>query len=256
MALQIQINQGASVGVAGQAREDLTIGSAATLIAVGGPFLAYQWSFVDRPIDILTSTQSTATMVSPSSSSTNTSSLDKAGTYLVQLLVDSGSGLGATPADTARITFYAGPTLASSPVELPRREMAYQETTEHNVPDLVFPAGNTRGWAQERLRWQAVLQRMYQGKTWAWGRVGLTLGGATLASSFNVAVSRTGVGQVTVTFESPLPNSNYAVLATAHGVAGTATVTSTSTSGFTIERGDIGGSLVDAAFSFDVKASL
>jgi hypothetical protein len=253
MAVQIQINQGTS-GVAGQAREDIVLGTPVQLVAVGGPFLAYQWSIIDKAIDIVAGTQSAALIVAPTASTTQMSPIDTAGTYLVQVLVDSGSGLGALPADVARITFYAGPALAADPQELPRREMAFRETTEHNVPDVVFPSGNVRGWAQERLRWQAVLTRMYIGKSWAWAKVALTSGGASVPSAFNAGVSRTGVGQVTVTFTDALPNADYAVTATASGSGGTCTVTSATSGGFTIERADFAGVLVDDDFSFDVRA--
>jgi hypothetical protein len=252
MAVQIQINQG-TTGTPGQAREDLVTGTAVTLVAVGGPYLAYSWSIVDKPIDIVTSTQSSALIVAPTASTTQVSPIDVGGTYLVQILVDSGSGLGALPTDVARITFYAGPTLAANPAQLPRREMAFRETTEHNVPDAVFPSGNPRGWAQERLRWQEVLKSVYGVKSFAWGRVALTSGGATLTSGVNVGVSRTGVGRVTVTLTTAAPVSTYAVVATALGAGGSVAAFNTTTATFDIERADLGGGLVDADFSFDVK---
>lgn len=168
MAVLIQIDQpgsGAPAGVPGVAREDLRIGFDVRLTAVGGPFLAYQWSIIDRPIDITLPVQSAALLSAPSAIQTLVTPVDLAGTYLVQVAVDSGLGLGARAEDVARITFYAGPalnSLAADPAELPRREIAFRERTEHNVPETLFPTGNPRGWAQEWLRWRAVYDRIYR----------------------------------------------------------------------------------------------
>lgn len=160
MAAQIQIDQsGKPAGVPGEAREDLDLGTNVTLTAIGGPFAAHQWTIIDKPIDIIGAAQSAALLSSPTASATDVTPIDLAGTYLVQLSVDSGSGLGATADDIARITFYAGPALASDPTQLPRRRPAFQERTEHNVPGAIF-ANNPRGWAQEWERWFAFIENI------------------------------------------------------------------------------------------------
>lgn len=262
-AVQIRIDQagsGAPPGVAGVAREDLALGFPVTLTAIGGPYLAHVWSVVDKTVDIVLGTQSAAVFGAPAAAVTSFGPIDIEGTYLVQLVVDSGSGLGATADDVARITFYAGSTLNAlnvDPAELPRREMAFRETTEHNVPDAVFLAGNARGWAQERQRWQEVLKRLYAGKSWAWGRVALPGGGpaSLVGGDLNVGgVVRTAIGTVAVSFAAPLPNANYAVLHAARGAPGQLYVDTEAVGGFTIYRSDAFGNLVDADFSFDVRA--
>lgn len=266
MAVQIQIDQpgsGAPPGTPGQAREDLVTGFAVQLTATGGPFLAYSWSIIDKAVDIVAGVQSAALLTAPNAAITQCTPIDIEGTYLVQVIVDSGSGLGALADDVARITFYAGATLNAlntDPAELPRREMAFRETTEHNVPDLVFPLGNERGWAEERQRWQALLTRIYLGKSWAWGRVALPGGGpATLvggvSNALNVAgVARVAVGTVDVTFATPLPNANYEVTTSARGVGGQLYVDTETINGFRIYRADPWGALIDAPFSFNVRA--
>lgn len=262
MPVQIQVDQpgsGAPPGVVGQAREDLQTGFPVTLTAVGGPFIAYQWSIVDKVVDMLGGTQSAALIAAPNAPVTAMNPIDFEGTYLVQVVVDSGSGLGALPDDVARITFYAGPvlnTLNPNPGELPRREMAFRETTEHNVPDVVFPLGNPRGWAEERQRWQEVLKRIYAGKSWAWGRVAVAPGGpATIVGlAFNAGVTWVSPGVVDVTFPNPLPNANYAVMCAARGAGGQTYVDSEGVNGFRLYRSDPWGGLIDADFSFDVRA--
>lgn len=259
MPVQILIDQaGAPAGIAGQAREDLRTGVPVTLTATGGPFLAYQWSIIDKAVNMLAGVQSAALLTAPLAGVTQIAPIDQVGTYLVQVVVDSGSGLGATANDVARITFYAGAVLNylnSDVAELPRREMAFREETQHNVPDVIFPGGNIRGWAQERQRWQEVLMRMYVGKSWAWGRVALTGAGAVLTSGFNIAgVGRTAAGQVTVTFTRPLANVNYAVIVTARGTGGSGVALNEAVNAFDVQRADLGGALVDADFVFDVKA--
>lgn len=262
MSVSILVDQpgsGAPAGVAGQAREDLVIGFGVTLTAIGGPFLAYQWSIIDKPVNMIAGVQSVALIAGPFAAVTPMAPIDIEGTYLVQLVVDSGSGLGALAEDVARITFFAGSTLnalATNPTELPRREMAFRETTEHNVPDLVFPLGNSRGWAEERQRWQEVLKRIYAGKSWAWGRVVLPPGGpATIATAFNAGVTWVSPGVVDVTFTSVLPNANYAVTSTARSVPGQTYVDTETAAGFRLYRSDAWGVLLDAPFTFDVKAS-
>lgn len=197
-AVQIRVDQpgsGAPPGVTGQAREDLATGFPVTLTAVGGPYLGYQWSIVDKPLDIVAATQSGALLGSPTASTTSFGPIDTVGTYLVQIVVDSGSGLGATPDDIAQITFYAGVGLNSlnpDPEQLPRRQMAFRETTQHNVPDVVFPLGNPRGWAQEWERWFALLRRIDtelavsgdMSRTWFVDYSGLGTGIGTLDNPF------------------------------------------------------------------------
>lgn len=164
MAVQIVINQsGKSAGVAGQAREDLDTGTAVLVAAVGGPFLAYQWSFQYRAINIVAGARATSLFATPTASSSLINPIDQPGTYLIQLAVDSGSGLGATEEDVATITFYAGPTLNADPTLLPRRIPAFRERLQHNVPDVIDPTGNTEGWSREWLRWFAYIETLAGG---------------------------------------------------------------------------------------------
>jgi hypothetical protein len=110
MAADIIINQtGKPAGVAGQSREDLDTGVDVTLSASGGPFLAYRWRIVSKPIDILIPVASAALLTTPDAASPLLSPVDLPDTYLVELAVDSGAGLGAREGDVARRTFYAGP---------------------------------------------------------------------------------------------------------------------------------------------------
>ena len=259
-AVQIKLDQAATPpGVAGVAREDFVLGADVTAIAVGGPYSAYLWSIVDKPIDIVAGTRSASLLTNAMASATLITPIDLAGTWNLQLLVDSGHGLGATPEDQAVITFYAGPALNPDPTLLPRREIAFREQLQHNVADVIFPAGNSRGWAQEWSRWFALLRSIANGKSHAWGRVTLAGGGASFAAptcAFNAAVARAGVGIVDVTFTTNAPNANYAAVATARGAAigGSCTVSGEGVGGFRVHRADPGGALVDADFCFDVKA--
>lgn len=266
MAVQITVDQAAKpAGVAGKAREDLDTGVAATLTASGGVFLAYSWSIIHKPIDVFTSTKSTAALTAPASAVTNVTPLDLPGTYHVQVLVDSGSGLGATAADIARLTFYAGipgdkfrGALATRADLLPRRIPAFQETTEHNVNDAFDPAGNLEGWSREWYRHFAVLQKLFEGRSWAQGRVALTGAGATLVRQFNVAtVTRVGVGIVDVTFTIAMPDANYSVVYGARGAVGGQVVTTNElTTGFRATRSDLAGVASDSDFSFSVGLGL
>jgi len=261
-AVQIQFDQAAHPpGVPGQAREDLQTGLAVTATAVGGPYLAYLWSFIHRPIDIFIPAEASTLITLPGSAVTSLTPIDVAGTYLLQVVVDSGSGLGALPDDVATLTFYAGEladplnaALNADPAELPRRRIAFREELEHNVPDAISPLGNPEGWSREWYRWFALLQRLYAGKSWARGRVSLPGGGpATLVRGFNVAgVVRIGVGIVDVTFNTPLPDALYAASASARGAPGYCFVSNEAPGTFRVHRADIGGALVDADFTFDV----
>lgn len=193
MAVLIKVDQAAAPpGVPGQAREDLVTGVGVTLTAVGGPFLAYAWSIISKPIDISIPVEASSLLGSPTASTSTLSPIDVAGTYLVEVAVDSGSGLGALAGDIARITFYAGPTLAVAPTELPRREMAAFESTEHNVPDAIQPLGNTQGWSREWYRWFAAIK----------ASVTLTLT-ATINAIANSLALRTSTGNLrAVAYES------------------------------------------------------
>lgn len=262
MAVQIQVDQpgaGPPPGIPGQAREDLLVGGfPIKLTATGGPFAQYLWSIIDKPVDIVAGVQSAAALATPLAATTLYLPVDKPGTTLVQVVVDSGSGLGALPEDTARITFYAGPALNVDPAQLPRRQMAFREQTEHNVPDAIFPAGNPRGWAEEWERWFAYLKSLAPGVSAAWGRVSLPPGGpATLVAGKNVGgVARVGVGVVDVAFTSPLPSANYAVVTgTRASPGGQATVDMEAVGGFRFYRADFAGVLTDADFSFAVMVN-
>lgn len=259
-AVSIQIDQpgsGIPLGTPGVAREDPAVGFPVQLTAVGGPFLAYQWSIIDLAIDMAAGVRATSALTAPAAAITQMTPIDQIGTYLVEVVVDSGSGLGALETDVARITFYAGATtnaLNPDPAELPRREMAFYETTEHNVPDAVFPLGNRRGWAEERQRWQLVLQRIYEGKSWAWGRVSCPGGGpAALVAGMNAGVTRVSQGVFDVVFTTPLPNANFAVDHAARGGGGQVYVDTETVNGFRLYRADPWGALIDDDFAFTVQ---
>lgn len=262
MAVQIQIDQpgsGAPPGIPGQAREDLATGFAVQLTATGGPFLAYQWSIVDKAVDIMAGLQSAALLSAPAAAVTQMVPIDFVGTYLVQVVVDSGSGLGANADDVARITFYAGTALNSLnpvPNQLPRRQMAFRETTEHNVPDAVFPLGNPRGWAQEWERWFARLLLLSTSSYFAAALVDLPAGGpAVLTAASNVASAvRLSLGVVAISFTNPASSTDYVVLPSAEGQGGMFLVRNKTVNGFVIERSDLGGSLVDDDFGIVVEA--
>jgi len=262
MAVQIKIDQpgsGAPPGVAGVAREDLVIGFGVLLTAVGGPFGAYQWSIIDKAVNITAGVQSAALLGAPAAAVTSLAPIDQIGTYLVQVVVDSGSGLGATPGDIATLTFYAGAVLNNlnpDPTKRPRRQMAFRETTQHNVADPVFPLGNPRGWAEEWERWLAVLRSLFARPTiFAWARVSLPPGGpAALVSGVNVGpVLRLSKGVVSVAFTAAAPSALYAVQPGARIDGGMFLVRNEAVGGFVIERSDLGGSLLDQDFSFVVE---
>jgi len=157
MAVQININQAAKPpGVAGQAREDLNVAVAVTLTAVGGPFSQYQWTLIDAPPNATLTASSVSTLSAPTSSTTLITP-DYDGTYLLELAVDAGFGLGARPEDVTRKTFYAGATLNPIIDQLPRRVPSFFEQLEHNVPDALNAGGNIIGWAREWQRWFKVI---------------------------------------------------------------------------------------------------
>jgi hypothetical protein len=253
----VKIDQAAKpAGVAGQAREDLDTGVPVTLTAVGGPFLAYSWTLRYVAIDILTDTRATSILSAPAAAVTSLSPIDKPGMYAGRLAVDSGAGLGASPEDIADWSFYAGTPgdplygpLASAPDELPRRGIAAGERGEHNVPDALDPGGNVDGWAREWERWKAVFRRLYSRQLFAVGIV-TNNGVAALGREIGLAGAvRNSLGNVTVTFDSAFLDADYAAFALPIGsTGGSATVVSRLAGSCVVERGDMGGSLVDADF--------
>ena len=214
MPVQIKIDQaGKSAGVAGQAREDLATGVSVTLTAIGGPFLAYRWRIVSKPVNILISTRSSATLATPTASVTLCTPINLKGMHLVELAVDSGNGIGASDADIVRITFYAGPALSGAPQDLPRRHPAPYESLEHNVPDGLDAAGNPDGWAREWERWFAVIEALVPGKSWGRGRFTNPSGVPTLIDSDGgVTVTHVSTGITRCTFVTPMPALTYSVL--------------------------------------------
>lgn len=166
MAVQITINQAAKpAGVAGEAREDLATGTTVVLTATGGAYTAYLWEVLDCAVDHIGLVKSAVGLATPNAAATNMLPIDLAGTYRVRVSVDGGSGLGATAADVATITFYAGPTLAALASALPRRIPAFGEMLEHNVPqDPGYGSTrNFRGWSPEMERWFLVVTAVYNG---------------------------------------------------------------------------------------------
>lgn len=268
--VQIVLDQATKpAGVAGIAREDLDTGLDVTAAAVGGPFSDHLWSIVDKPIDFTAALQSTATLSAPTVATTLVTPIDLRGTYKLQLLVDSGSGLGATQEDIAEITFHAsepaatglGP-LAADAGELPRRRPGFKEKTEHNVTDPIL-TNNTRGWAQERDRWDLVMRRVYAGKSWAWGKIAVAGGGpATIVTTaglrpqaFNIAVpTRTGLGVIDVVFDrNMLEADSYIVQPWLDNSRGFIEVTTQLTTGFTLETRTVAEALADLDFGFTVQ---
>ena len=238
----------------------MAVGFGAVLTATGGPFAAYQWSIIDKAVDIIAPATSAAALGAPTAPVTVLTPIDNVGTYLVQVVVDSGAGLGATADDVARITFYAATVINSlnaDPTQLPRRQMAFRETTEHNVPDALFPLGNPRGWAEEWERWFALLQALYNRPSqFAFAAVVAPSGGpAAILAATNVAtVVRTSLGVYAVTFTTPAASADYAVLPSAEITGGMFAVTTKLVGGFVLERSDLGGALYDENFSFSVVA--
>jgi hypothetical protein len=263
-AVQILLNQsGKPAGVAGQAREDLDTGVSVSASTVGGPYSAYQWSFLSRPDNVTTGVEATTAFSASTSSSTVLSPIDQAGTYLLQLAVDSGSGLGATSDDVAQIEFYAGVPgdpivgpLNTDPAELPRRPIAFRERRQGNFPDSIEPLGNTTGWAREWYRWWAVIERMYQGKSWAVGRVTGDPVTPVLVRGFNViqaGISRIATGNVQVTFVRPMPDANYVVIPSLLNTAGIVSVNTITATHFRVLTKDTSFVAQDYDFGFDVK---
>lgn len=259
MAVTITVDQAAHPpGVAGTAREDLATGAPVTLTAGGGPFASYLWQVIWRPIDIVAAVRATSALTAPVAAVTNLTPIDVAGTYLVRVSVDSGSGLGATADDVAEITFYAGPTLNADPTQKPRRIPAFLERLHHNVADALDAGGNPDGWSREMLRWFATIVGVLDASFAAQARVSLPGGGpAALVREQNVASATwVAAGTVDIVFTAALPDANYKVSATAFGATGgSCTVDTVLATGFRLYRADWAGVLVDADFCFDVSLS-
>lgn len=262
MSVQILLSQaGAPSGSPGQARNDFVTGTPVQATAIGGPFAAYNWVFVSKAIDIVDGLKASSAFGSGTSATTSVDPIDVAGEYLIQVSVDSGQGLGATEDDVARIIFYAGTVgagpsfgpLNTDPAELPQRMPAFREQLEDNTPDPIQSGGNTEGWSRPWLRLKAVVDRIYSGKSWAWGRVAQDGSAAAILTGMNAVATRTGVGTAHITFQRNMPNANYAVLITARGTAGSGVALNEAIDGFDVERADIGGALADLHWNFDVK---
>jgi hypothetical protein len=262
VAVSILIDQaGKPAGVAGQSREDLDTGVAVTLTAVGGPFLRYRWSIVSKPVDVVASTRSGATLSAATAAVTLCSPIDLRGTHLVELLVDAGFGLGGRAEDQTRRTFYAGDPLlplSADPTLLPRRVPAFGERAEHNAPDALDPLGNPDGWARELERWKSLIRGDHE---WAAAKVTTAAGPtAVLGRRKNVASVTWNVGSnaYDVVFSLPLPDAGYSarvtpfvpLLTLAVPLVDSASVTA---AGFSVQFLDATATPVTADFGFSVS---
>lgn len=220
----IRVDQtGKPPGVAGRAREDLDLAVDVALTAEGGPFAQHRWSLISKPVSFRpTETISNAGLTSPSLPVTLLSPVDKRGTYLVELIVDSGRGLGATELDVARITFYAGRPLAADARRHPRRRPAFGERREHNAPDGIDPAGNREGWAREMARIDAALEDQSFTTGWAAGVTFTVAATANIVRGYNLfeVVWNVVDGWYDVTFLEEMPDAEYAVFVTSEGNPG------------------------------------
>lgn len=252
MAVQITLDQaGKPAGVAGQAREDFDLGVPVVASASGGPFSAYRWSIVSKPVDVLTSTRSGAGLSAPTSSTTQISPIDIAGTHLIELLVDAGFGLGARLEDVARITFYAGTPLAADPRKLPRREPAFGERAEHNVPDALDASGNPDGWAREKARDKALRDDLWLGRLWAGGTV---VGGVAPSYQRQIGMDPAGIVwnggslhyELAFAPDNQMPDGAYSVIVTPQGPNGA--------NGYVVPKSDfLGTSSFVIAFTDDLS---
>lgn len=208
MAILIKIDQsGKPAGVAGFSREDLDLAVAVTLTASGGVgVLEYRWSIVSAPPKDDLTGPSAAALTSTSTITTQLTP-DNRGTYYVELLVDQGFGLGARPEDRDRRTFYAGPTLNADPLKLPRRILADLEELEHNVPDVIEPAGNTKGWSREQHKWYRILEGLYNSTT----IVPFITGNLRVLASNNLGTAAEWV-KLTYEYFSPTANIRHTML--------------------------------------------
>jgi hypothetical protein len=272
MAASIRIDQAAKpAGVAGQARQDIDTGVLVTATAVGGPFLAHQWSILHAPVAMVpTQLKSAAALSAPTAAATNISPIDLPGTYLIQLAVDSGSGLGALPGDNARITFGASEPIgtgrgpfAANIDEFPRRVMAFREQLEHNAPDALDAGGNPDGWDREWRRWFATIERISMGRAWAWALVDVVAGVSAAVEivngkpqSMNVATAvRTGLGVYPITFTRAMPEASYIVSGTVFrgSASGFCRATAITAVGFTMNTFTIADAPADRDFEFAVR---
>ena len=253
-AILIVLNQsGKTPGVAGKAREDLVTGVPVQATIQGGPFKEYLWTLIDNPVDFVNGVRSSAAVTLPKSASTTIQPIDIENTYLLQVLVDSGQGLGATADDVATITFYAGTPLSSDPASLPQRTPAFGERLEHNVTDAILQGNNSRGWAQVMGRWFEIIKSAWRGSARTWARIHLTSGGASLLQQKNVAsVTRISRGVVDVTFIKQQSTTSYGLMGTANGGGGSVSSVNETRSSVRILRGDPFGTLVDADFTIGV----
>lgn len=260
MPVQIILNQtgNATAGIAGDAREDFVTGVPVQATLAGGPYGDYLWTLQDKPLDFIGGANSAAGPTSPKSAATTIQPIDNEGTYLLQVMVDSGQGLGATPDDITTITFYAGTALSALADQLPQRQPAFGERLEHNVLDALFGSGrNPRGWAQTWGRWFEVIKAAFKGSSRTWARVLLTGTTPSIVMMNNVAsVTRVSQGIYTANFIRPQTSVNYGVSGNARGgVGGSVTGYGEGLNSVTIARADPFGALVDADFTFGVLST-
>jgi hypothetical protein len=256
MTLQIRFDQtGLPAGVPGEAREDIVLGTPVSATAIGGPYHAYRWAVAAPPLNVDTDTRSTVAPASPSSTTTQLTPIDVEGTYLIEVAVDSGYGIGAREEDVARLTFYAGSTLATYPGDLPVRIPAAGERREHNA------GGNQYGWEAALRRWFRVVEAISRGRAWASARVlddpsiGPTvIRGNNVATGTGSVSWSGGSSQYTITFQRGMADGNYGVLLTPFASTGRPDVAipkliSTSTGSAVVAFFDAAGSRVRQSFT-------
>ena len=70
--VQIVLNQaGRPPGVAGVAREDLVLATDVSASAVGGLYLSYLWSLIDKPVDVIAGVQSASVLTAATANTTH-----------------------------------------------------------------------------------------------------------------------------------------------------------------------------------------
>lgn len=259
MAASVTINQtGKPAGVAGVARQDLVTGTPVTLSVAGGPFLEQRWSIRSLAVDVVQEVRASSVLSSTTTSTTTLSPINVAGTYAGRLVVDSGSGLGATPDDIFDWSFYAGidgdpihGAIASDGDDLPQRKPSFGERLEHNVPDAIDPSGNKEGWKRTLDRWFAVIERLFQRQAFVIAIITTDGVTAEVARGSGVATATlNSVGTFTLTFTKDFPDYQYGAVAIPLGVAGNAIVTMQDVDTCVVERADIGGTLANLDFLF------
>ena len=150
MTISITVNQtGKPAGVAGKAREDLSLGVPVVVSATGGDG-TFAWRIGDAPPNDAMTTKSAASL-SASTGSSVTLTPDNGGTYRL---------LATSAGETQAVTFYAGTALSTDPSQLPHREPAFGEQTEHTAPDALDTGGNVNGWERELRRWMKAVKRI------------------------------------------------------------------------------------------------